>query len=140
MVYDHQRWRRSAACRNLSAEDADRIFFIGTGKSARLAREFCNHCPVQRQCLDYALYYHETGIWGGTTDSERKVLTIGLFGLLTKAQVESHGINADETREQTQWGLGTVQILQSRKKDSPAPAEPKPQPPDPQPPMLVIQL
>lgn len=34
--------------------------------------EFCGTCPVQRQCLDYAIANHESwGIWGGRNFSKR---------------------------------------------------------------------
>ena len=43
----------------------------------RAAQQICGHCPVRKQCLDYALPGADTwggiaiGIWGGTTLRER---------------------------------------------------------------------
>jgi hypothetical protein len=36
------------------------------------AKQVCQKCPVEKDCLVWALLYREEGIWGGTTDSERK--------------------------------------------------------------------
>lgn len=142
MVYDHQNWRAKAACRNLNPEQVDEIFFLGKGGSTRKAKQFCDRCPVQRECLDYSLYYGESGVWGGMSLNERTTLT-NLLGLLSKAQLESRGVNTTETRDQTQWGLGTRQILESRRPYSQklqAPVEQVPQPQDRLPLMLVVEL
>lgn len=32
----------------------------------------CKGCPVIKQCLEYALENHETGVWGGTSESQRQ--------------------------------------------------------------------
>lgn len=147
MVYDRQNWRAKARCSNLTSEEAAELFYISKGKSANPARQFCGGCPVQSQCLDYAIYYGEVGIWGGTTDDERKRLSESLVGLLTVARIESNGVNTTETRDQTQWGMGTRQILESRRQYSrPQPAYPsepvvsEPRPQDRLPLMLVVEL
>jgi hypothetical protein len=36
-----------------------------------IAKNICEKCPVKVQCRDYALSTRVTGIWGGTTESER---------------------------------------------------------------------
>ncbi len=39
------------------------------------AREICAACHVSEECLEFALETNErTGIWGGTTEEERKSL------------------------------------------------------------------
>ncbi len=40
------------------------------------AKEICNSCPYKTRCLDYALSQVGAvdGIWGGTTEGERKRL------------------------------------------------------------------
>jgi len=39
------------------------------------AKEICDHCSVQRDCLDFALRVREPhGIWGGLTEAERREL------------------------------------------------------------------
>jgi WhiB family redox-sensing transcriptional regulator len=40
------------------------------------ARAICRVCPVQNECLDYAMRIREPyGIWGGFTETERRELT-----------------------------------------------------------------
>jgi len=74
--WDHSAWRALASCRD-SAPD---LFFpIGaTGLALdqiEAARDVCTRCPVRRECLDFALETNqEAGIWGGTTEDERRVL------------------------------------------------------------------
>jgi WhiB family transcriptional regulator, redox-sensing transcriptional regulator len=38
----------------------------------KFAKDICAVCPVRAQCMDYALRHDEIGIWGGTTERERK--------------------------------------------------------------------
>ena len=43
-----------------------------SGQAQQIAKETCNRCPIQRQCLEYAIEAQEPhGIWGGTTPYER---------------------------------------------------------------------
>lgn len=44
----------------------------------RMTIELCSSCPVQEECLDYALKAEPYGIWGGTTESEREYLRVRL--------------------------------------------------------------
>jgi WhiB family redox-sensing transcriptional regulator len=68
-------WRQRAACRDM---DADLFFPVGsTGPAlARAERAIgvCRTCPVAPSCLEWALAIGEVGVWGGTTDDERKTL------------------------------------------------------------------
>ena len=53
------------------------LFFPSTGEtsSAQTAKHICSTCPVQLDCLTYALADpHLFGIWGGTTESDRDKL------------------------------------------------------------------
>jgi WhiB family transcriptional regulator, redox-sensing transcriptional regulator len=36
------------------------------------AKAICEQCPIKIMCLDYAVSAQVQGIWGGTTESERK--------------------------------------------------------------------
>lgn len=41
----------------------------------RQAIRICNSCPVQQECLDYALDFPEPyGMWGGKTRPERMTI------------------------------------------------------------------
>jgi hypothetical protein len=39
---------------------------------ANQAKAICAQCPVKIRCLDYAVSAGMHGIWGGTTDNERR--------------------------------------------------------------------
>lgn len=79
---DASQWRDRAACRRA---DPELFFPIGETGPARLqvwqARQICDACPVQWTCLAWALQHFVTdGIWGGSTQSERRAL----LGRLTR--------------------------------------------------------
>ena len=66
-----QLWFDSAAC--LQA-DPD-AFYPEKGGSSRAAKRVCHTCPVQAECLSYALANDERfGIWGGMSERERRQL------------------------------------------------------------------
>jgi WhiB family redox-sensing transcriptional regulator len=51
------------------------LFFpadAGLSKELKRAKEMCGWCPVRQQCLAYALTHAVSGIWGGTTERERR--------------------------------------------------------------------
>lgn len=64
-------WRRDAACRLPNVPGW--IFFPGRGDSATIAaaKAVCATCTVKAACLDTHLGERE-GVWGGTTEAERK--------------------------------------------------------------------
>ncbi len=69
-------WRSEALCRDT---DPELFFPIGTTGAALLqieqARSVCRQCPVQAECLDFALTTNQdSGIWGGTSEEERRGL------------------------------------------------------------------
>lgn len=69
-------WLTYGACRH---EDPELFFPItARGPSSRqilAAKAVCARCPVQRECLSYALQdRHSSGIWGGTTEEERQAM------------------------------------------------------------------
>lgn len=39
---------------------------------ANQAKAICSQCPLKIMCLDYAVSAGMQGVWGGTTESERK--------------------------------------------------------------------
>lgn len=65
-----QSWRKFANCRDAPKD----IFIIGRGESAKSAFAYCNGCPVQKACLQYAIDNHCVGIWGNTTNKTRRNL------------------------------------------------------------------
>lgn len=52
------------------------VFFPGRGSTyaeIRKAKVICYACPIRQRCLDYAMEAHQVhGIWGGTSEAERR--------------------------------------------------------------------
>jgi WhiB family redox-sensing transcriptional regulator len=75
-------WSLAAACRRA---DPELFFPVGTtGPSAgqiAQAKEICRTCPVRTPCLGWALQSGiDYGIWGGTTETERRALRMVTVG------------------------------------------------------------
>jgi len=73
---DSSQWRERAACR---CADPELFFPVSETGPAQLqirqAKQICHACPVQGTCLVWALQNSVTdGIWGGTTQIERRAL------------------------------------------------------------------
>jgi WhiB family redox-sensing transcriptional regulator len=73
---EHDDWRENSACRDT---DPDLFFPVGTTGPAieqiENAKAVCRACDVQKSCLDYALVTNQdSGIWGGTSEEERRAL------------------------------------------------------------------
>ena len=71
-------WHRQAACRGVGVD----LFVIDQGQQYEpRARQMCAGCPVRQECLDAALSFGDrgvTGLWGGTTPTERRQLRRGV--------------------------------------------------------------
>ncbi len=66
-------WRDNAACAKLSLGESEEMFFPGQGQKSTKAQKYCKtQCSVREECIIYATLMREQGIWGGTTESERK--------------------------------------------------------------------
>jgi WhiB family transcriptional regulator, redox-sensing transcriptional regulator len=69
-------WRAHASCRDT---DPDLFFPVGTTGPAisqiEAAKAVCRECEAQGPCLEFALATNQdTGIWGGTSEEERRKL------------------------------------------------------------------
>ncbi|MGY6019931.1 WhiB family transcriptional regulator [Streptomyces spinosirectus] len=67
-------WHERAAC---LGQDPELFFPVGDRGPALVqideAKAVCRRCPVVEQCLRWALNAGQVdGIWGGTTESERR--------------------------------------------------------------------
>lgn len=68
-LFTPQPWMQDAACTQVDPD----MFFPNPGDHAWDARAICMGCPVQGDCLAYALRTGQRdGIWGGLTPGERK--------------------------------------------------------------------
>lgn len=67
-------WSKNAACRGLDPD----LFFPVKGEKTDEAKAVCEDCPVQEECLEYAVKKREKhGIWGGASERERrKIITV----------------------------------------------------------------
>lgn len=64
-------WVSEASCRG-GDPAVVALFFPAKGNQLRKAQAICSGCPVRTPCLEHALDRPElTGIWGGTTDTDR---------------------------------------------------------------------
>lgn len=69
-------WRLRASCRSV---EPDLFFPVGTTGLAveqiAEAKAVCATCPVREACLEYALATNQdSGVWGGTSEDERRSL------------------------------------------------------------------
>jgi WhiB family redox-sensing transcriptional regulator len=65
-------------------EDANGKVISSSYKHEYEAKLICAECPLRIQCLTFALENNEPGIWGGTTDNERRLMK------RTKRDPETH--------------------------------------------------
>lgn len=85
-------WWGLAACRNAEPE----LFFpISVTPASRptveRAKQVCASCPVQSQCLSYALRHRqEQGIWGGLTEDERRRMAASERAAIRSAGIWAH--------------------------------------------------
>lgn len=66
-------WQDAARCAEVDPE----AFFPEKGGSTRPAKRICMACEVRAECLEYALEHEDVarfGIWGGTSERERRRL------------------------------------------------------------------
>lgn len=76
MLAQEDDWRDVAACRDT---DPDLFFPVGTTGPAieqiDSAKQVCNQCEAQVDCLEFALASNQdSGVWGGTSEEERRAL------------------------------------------------------------------
>lgn len=66
-----ENWKMKARCLDADPE----IFFPPEGVNIRMARAVCLTCPVQEECLEYAIKNRiEYGVWGGLSTSQRGII------------------------------------------------------------------
>jgi WhiB family redox-sensing transcriptional regulator len=66
-------WAEWAECKDTHVD----LFFPADQGPDQYAKEICRQCPVEADCLAYALNLpEEHGLWGGLSARERKPLVI----------------------------------------------------------------
>lgn len=46
--------------------------FTSPKNDVKIAKAICKSCSFTAPCLEYAVQTQSTGVWGGTTDKERR--------------------------------------------------------------------
>ena len=85
-------WPEWAIC----AGEGPGIFSPAHGDPGISARMVCANCPVQMDCLEYAIAADEWGIWGGLDQDQRRALRDGTD---KPALPPGHAIVRNENRE-----------------------------------------
>ena len=68
-------WMEAAVCASVDPELFQQSRDTSPGVDhSRTAKKICMKCPVVGECLSHALKYWESGVWGGTTEVERREL------------------------------------------------------------------
>lgn len=83
-------WSQRAACNGLATE---KLFPNSDVKQRVIANEVCRGCPVQMECLNFALVTKEEfGVWGGATEIQRS-------NMLSKLREHHRSIYRDWSEE-----------------------------------------
>ena len=74
MEFEQEDWMLEGGC---VYSDTELFFPVGSSmkamKQSNEAKAICMECPVVTECLEYAIRTNQdSGIWGGTTEDERK--------------------------------------------------------------------
>ena len=95
-------WRADAACHDVDPDLFLPISTTGAGlRQIDAAKRICRVCPVQIQCLDWALENGVTdGLWGGATPEERRVIrSLSRKPTTSKADGDDKSYHPAERRE-----------------------------------------
>lgn len=63
-------WKNDGLCKTSDF----RIFFSDVRDEVKQALQICNKCKVKQDCFDYAMANNEHGVWGGTTEHQRRMM------------------------------------------------------------------
>jgi WhiB family transcriptional regulator, redox-sensing transcriptional regulator len=95
-------WRSLGAC---LAEDPELFFPLSSsgpgGAQIATAKAVCAHCQVRNECLGFAMSTgQEHGVWGGTSEEERKALRRAQHARSPRRGVQHGGRRRRERRTQ----------------------------------------
>lgn len=65
-------WRANGECQKEPGRSMNWYPEPGDARGRALCKAVCRKCPVKSECLAYALDRYEYGVWGGTSERERK--------------------------------------------------------------------
>jgi WhiB family redox-sensing transcriptional regulator len=80
-------WQSHGACKG---SDPDQYFPHPYVSHAQIVsiRAVCEACPVRRECADWGIHHEQLGIWGGTTDRQRREIRRKLGIILDTPKTE----------------------------------------------------
>jgi WhiB family redox-sensing transcriptional regulator len=80
-------WQSQGACKG---SDPDQYFPHPYVSHAQIVsiRAVCEACPVRRECADWGIHHEQLGIWGGTTDRQRREIRRKLGIILDTPKTE----------------------------------------------------
>jgi WhiB family redox-sensing transcriptional regulator len=71
-LVEREEWQQQGRCHG---KDKTSVFFPPKGGNNNLPKLICQGCPVQFQCLEYAVRTNQRfGIWGGKSEKERRII------------------------------------------------------------------
>ena len=79
-------WKENGQCKTKDS----RIFFSEIQAQIKEALSACMGCTVKDECRDYAITNQEHGVWGGTTERQRRAI-------LRKMRFERNSPSYDST-------------------------------------------
>lgn len=65
-------WMKNALCPNYDPDLWHPPY--DAPSSTAYPKSICRRCPVMGECLDWALNHGENGVWGGTSEADRRAL------------------------------------------------------------------
>lgn len=91
---DTRAWADYAACHPKHGHNPALWFPEGNRAIKRhpdvlAAKQVCNACPVQRECLQHGIVFEPYGVWGGLTELERDVFRVSM-GMRSMLWRKSH--------------------------------------------------
>jgi len=107
-------WFKRAACLGSSTE----TFFEEDRSLEAIA--ICQLCPVKSDCFEYAIKHEDYGVWGATTEEERRAYR-ATFGLELKPLGVKPRFIPKHASCGTETGYQNIRQWWARNKDKPRP-------------------
>lgn len=63
-------WMEDGICKQVGVD----VMYPERNKERRVSKKVCLPCPVRASCLAEALKRDESGVWGGTSQRQRRLI------------------------------------------------------------------
>lgn len=94
MNIDRPAWMADGACTGLDPATRNRLFFPDRTQPLDQVRIMCAFCPVKTPCLEYAVVENVRGVWGGTSERQRRAIRRERGLMVRGRRVAECGTNA----------------------------------------------